>query len=259
MARRGVETPDDLPGFDNDLDNEEVGERRQPTNHRESPMNITTDSQWNPCATNGVPEPVPQDMRSRPLPPTPESADGKPMLDFTMERNTEHAFLRLLIAHDTSKESQQLQHNLAQTKRDEKCICRAVFVMVILSILSLAGVSYGAILLPEVLWKSNYHVLQSLCYLGLGSLISLVVFLGYLLGNRAVVSRLHGECRLRVLAVAKSQFKGGTIPTRAVGLSGASPGGSEVDLPGRPECHRMDQSAKEQSAAMNDRLWCDSI
>ncbi len=216
-------------------------------------MNIATESQWRGCAANDRTEPVYQDVRSSPVPPTPDIAGRKPTLNFTMERNTERAFLKLLIAHDTSKESRQLQHSLAQTERDERCIRRAVFLVVILFILSLVGVSYCAILLPEVLWKSNYHVLQSLCYLGLGSLISLVVFLGYLLWNRAVVSRLHGECRLRVLAVAKSQFKGGAAPTLAIDCLGASAGGSEVCLPGRLECQRVDESAKEPGAATNDR------
>jgi hypothetical protein len=43
--------------------------------------------------------------------------------------------------------------------------------------------------------------------LGLGSLISQVVFLGFLLRHRAVVTRLHEECRRLVLALAQSQLK----------------------------------------------------
>ena len=128
------------------------------------------------------------------------------------------------------KKDGQLQYSLAQTERDRRCIRRAVFLVVMLSMLSLAGLSYCAILLPEALYQSKYHVLPGLGGLGLGSVISLVVFLGYLFWNRAVVSRLHGECRLRVLA--KLHFKESGTPTPAVGFSGASPGGSG-SLPAR--------------------------
>jgi hypothetical protein len=141
-----------------------------------------------------------------------------------MERNTERAFLKLLIAHDTSKESQQLQHSLSQAERDEKCIRRALSLVVMLFMLSLVGLGYCAILFPEVLYQSRYHVLSGLGGLGLGSVISLVGILTCLLWHSVAVSRLHRTCRLRLLA--KIQLQRGTAPSRADGFSEASPGAS---------------------------------
>ncbi|HEY5909965.1 MAG TPA: hypothetical protein VJA21_05110 [Verrucomicrobiae bacterium] len=116
--------------------------------------------------------------------------------------------LKPLIAEDSHRENHPLQDRLTQTVRDERCIRRAVFLTVILCMLSLAGLSYCAILLPEILYDFRNRVFQTLCGLGLGSLASLVAFLGYLLWKRAVVSRLQGKCRLGELGVATPQFNG---------------------------------------------------
>ena len=185
-------------------------------------MRITFDSQLEPCVGNGLSGPPPQDARSNPSPPTPDTLDGKPRLNRMLERNTEHAFLKVLIAHDTSNESRQLQNRLTETEREHKCIRRAAFLMVVLFMLSLAGLSYCAILLPEVFRNPGHIVMRGLYDLGLGSLISQVAFLGYLLWHRANVSRLHRECRLLVLV--KSPLKGGTAPILAVDSPGESRG-----------------------------------
>lgn len=138
-----------------------------------------------------------------------------PTLDRATKRNTEGAFLKQLIAHDTSEESCQLQHSLVQAGRDERCIRRAMFLMWTLFIFSLAGLGYCAVLLPDVFHNPDHMITRSLCYLGLGALISQGVFIGYFFWHRAVVSRLHGECRLLVLALAQSRLKHPVAQTQA--------------------------------------------
>ena len=59
-----------------------------------------------------------------------------------------------------------------------KCIRRAVFVMILLLMLSLAGLGYCALLLPEVFRNPTHLLMRSLSTLSLGSLISQVAFLG---------------------------------------------------------------------------------
>lgn len=140
-------------------------------------------------------------------PPTPNPMDGKFMLNRTMEHHKEHSFLKLLIAHDASEESRQLQDGLAQAERDERCIRRAMFLMAVIFVLSLAGLGYCAILLPDVFSNPKHLIMRTLSYLGLGSLISEGVFLGYLLWHRLAVGRLHGQCRSLVLALARSQLR----------------------------------------------------
>jgi len=117
------------------------------------------------------------------------------------------AFLKALILHLDREERRQLYDNLVEAERDEKCIRRAMFLMIVLLMVSVAGLGYCALLLPEVFHNPTHLLMRSLAVLGLGSLISQVVFLAYLLWHRTVVTRLHEECRRLVLALAQSQLK----------------------------------------------------
>jgi hypothetical protein len=113
------------------------------------------------------------------------------------------AFLRALIMHLDGEERRQLHDSLAKAEREEKCIRRAVFLTMLLLLLAVAGLGYCAILLPEVFRNPTHLLVRSLSVLGLGSLISQAVFLGYLRWHRSVVTRLHEECRRLVLALAR--------------------------------------------------------
>jgi hypothetical protein len=145
--------------------------------------------------------------------------DGKPMLDHQTAHTTERAFLKRLIEPDASDESRQLQDRLAQAKRDGTCIHRALFLMRMLFLVSLAALGYCAILLPDIFYNSEHFVMRSLGYSVLGSLFAQGVLIGYLLWHRATVSRLRRECRRLVPALAQSQLK----PTAAANLIHADP------------------------------------
>ena len=118
----------------------------------------------------------------------------------------EGAFLKELIAQLGHAECRQLHRRLANAEREERCIRRAMFLMIVLLMLSLAGLGYFAILVPEVFHDSENVLVRGLSCLGLGSLIAQAGFLGYLLWHRAGVTRLHEECRLLILALARSQL-----------------------------------------------------
>ena len=126
-------------------------------------------------------KPAWQPTHPDPSPPAPAPMDLRPVLERGREHKTEHTFLKQLIVHDASEASRLLQNDLTQAERDEKCIRRAVFSMVVLFMLSLAGLGYCAILLPDVFRNPSHLVMRSVCYLGLGSLMSQVAFLGYFL------------------------------------------------------------------------------
>jgi preprotein translocase subunit SecG len=158
-----------------------------------------------------------------PLAPTPRPLDGRHSLD----HHTEHGFLKRLIVHDASEASRQLQNGLVQAERDERCLRRAMILMAGLFVLSLTGLGYCAILLPDIFRNPGHLVMRGLGYLGLGSLISQGVFLGYLLWHRIAVSRLRRECRRRVLARAQSQLKPSAAPD-LTGDEAQSPGGFPI-------------------------------
>jgi len=68
-------------------------------------MRLAFESQLKPFVGEGRSEPPPHDPSRNPSLSTPHALDGKTTLDRMMERNAEHAFLKLLIAQDTSKEA----------------------------------------------------------------------------------------------------------------------------------------------------------
>ena len=133
------------------------------------------------------------------------------------------AFLKALIINLSSEECLQLYDMLDKAEREEKCIRRAVFLMVVLLMISVAGLGYCALLVPEVFRNPTHPLMRSLSVLGLGSLISQVVFLGYLLSHRTGLARLHKECQRRVLALARAQLKATAAPNPAVDVPAQSP------------------------------------
>ncbi len=157
-----------------------------------------------------------------PMSPTLKTPDPQPALDALIEHRTELTFLKRLIVHDASEASRQLQNGLLKAERDETCILRAMSLMAVLFVLALAGLGYCAILLPDIFRDPEHVVMRGLGYLGLGSLISQGVLLGYLLWHRITVGRLRRECRRLVLALAQTQLS----PPAAADLADAqSPGG----------------------------------
>ena len=144
------------------------------------------------------------------------------------------AFLKALLLHLDREERRQLHDRLAKAEREEECIRRAVFLMVVLLMVSVAGLVYCALLLPEVFHNPTHLLMRSLSVLGLGSLISQVVFLGYLLWHRTVVTRLHEECRRLILALARSQLEVSAAPSLAVHVQAQPPPNNHENHPPIP-------------------------
>ncbi len=110
----------------------------------------------------------------------PDALSSEPLVDERAGREP-GAFLQALLPHLDSEERRQLHEDLTKAEREGKCIRRAVFLMVVLLMLSAAGLGYCALLVPEVFRDPSHPLIRMLSVAGLGSLISQVVFLGHLL------------------------------------------------------------------------------
>lgn len=133
-------------------------------------------------------------------------------------------FEALLDLHMDGERDRQLCDELAKVEGKDKCLRRAVFLMAVLLMLSVAGLGYCALLLPEVFCNPDHLLMRSLFVLGLGALISQVGCLGCLLWNRSVVqARLHEECRCRILALAQSKLAPLAAPGPALYVDTESP------------------------------------
>jgi hypothetical protein len=170
-------------------------------------MRSDFENQLEPCARIGLHTPPAPVAEGNTSPPIPRPIYDKSAPARALEHKTQATFLKELIAIDDSEASLQLQDRLAKADRESRCIVRALFLMVTLFILSLAGLSYCALLLPQIFSNSTHVVTKSLSVLGLASLISQLEFFGYLLWHRFAMSRLHKECRHRALLLVQSRLR----------------------------------------------------
>jgi hypothetical protein len=89
-----------------------------------------------------------------------------------LEHETQAVFLKSLIAYEEGEARLELQESLAKAERESEWIRHVMFLMVTLFILSLAGLGYCAVLLPEIFFNPTHMATKSLTVLGLASLIS---------------------------------------------------------------------------------------
>jgi hypothetical protein len=168
-------------------------------------MTSTFDQQIETCARDGLsvrPSPVAKGNSS---PLVPRTIRGKSASDRALEHET--VFLKEIIAYEDGETSLRLRHSLAKADREGKCIRHTLCLMVTLFFLSLAGLSYCALLLPQIFFNPTHLLTKSLIFLGLASLISQLELLGYLFWHHFAVKRLHKECRRRVLLLIESRLK----------------------------------------------------
>ena len=193
-------------------------------------MTSAFDKQLAPCARNGSSVPAPPVATGASWPPIPFPIGGKAAPDRVLEHETQAAFLKALIALEDGEESRQLRASLAKADRERRCIAHAIFLMVALFILSLAGLGVCALLLPQTLYHPTQFVTASLSFLGLASLIAQLEFFGYLLWHRSAMNRLHKECRRRVLLLVEPRLS--PSPRRSPSADiGREPGST---FPGAP-------------------------
>jgi hypothetical protein len=119
------------------------------------------------------------------------------------EREKQHQFLKQLIRADSSDKCRELQARISKAERDERCIRSAVFLVVVLALLSAAGLGYSAVLLPEFFENTTPLLVKVFSALVLTSLICLLGFCGFWLWYRGVCDRIYNECRNWIISLHK--------------------------------------------------------
>ena len=92
------------------------------------------------------------------------------------EKHTE--FLRQCILYDESTRRQELHERITRIQRDARCVRRAVWLMAMLIALVVAGLGYEVILVDNFPYNLPQLIINLVCALGMGSLISLLAFMG---------------------------------------------------------------------------------
>ena len=115
------------------------------------------------------------------------------------EHQRETAFLRRVILYDDSAERHKLEGRITQIQREERCVRRAVWLMVLLAALAAAGLGCCAILYPDYPENTSRFMTRfgskAFGALGLGALICLPAFLGLGLRYRKQMDEWREECR----------------------------------------------------------------
>src|SRR5580704_19560190 len=126
--------------------------------------------------------------------------ENNPSAGFKMmtehERHTE--FLRECILYEESDERQELVKGITRVQREARCVRRAAWLMAILIALVAACFGYGTIFVKDFPDGAPQFLMNLIYALGLGSLISLLAFVGLGVVYRFKLNQRREECRQRV-------------------------------------------------------------
>ena len=120
------------------------------------------------------------------------------------EKHTE--FLRQCLLYDESTRRQELHERITRIQRDARCVRRAVWLMAMLIALVAAGLSYEAILVDNFPYNLPQLIINLVCALGIGSLISLLTFMGLGMVYRWKLDQHRDECRELVAKLLESRL-----------------------------------------------------
>ncbi len=122
------------------------------------------------------------------------------------EHEKQTAFLRQCLDYAESEERQELEEGIAQSLRDDRCLCRAMWLVALLMALVLVGLGYAAVLLEDFLRKVPPLVITFVSALGLAALLSLLFFAGLRVGYRCKLNVRREKCRRLALKLLESRL-----------------------------------------------------
>ena len=126
------------------------------------------------------------------------------------DHRKETEFLRHCIRYDDTDERHRLEDRIAQILRDELCVRRAVWLMVLLAALAMAGLGYAAVFMAEyplnVSQLTARFFIKALCVLGAGSLFCLFGFLILGVMFRKELDQRREACRRLALKVLETRL-----------------------------------------------------
>lgn len=120
------------------------------------------------------------------------------------EKHTE--FLRRCLHYDESDARRKLEEEIVQIQSDERCVWRAASLMAVLTALAMAGLGYGVILADNFPYNTPESIVNLIFAVGLGSLISLVAFVGLGMVYRMKLDQRRDECRHLVMGLLESHL-----------------------------------------------------
>ena len=134
------------------------------------------------------------------------------------ENERETDFLRHCLLYDESAEHHQLQERITQVQCDERCVRRAVWWLVVSTLLATSGVCYSTVFLAEhpqnLSQITTQLITRAFCVVALGSLICMLAFCVMVAIYRKELGQGREECRRLAVKLLESRLgKPGARPT----------------------------------------------
>jgi hypothetical protein len=141
------------------------------------------------------------------------------------QKHTE--FLRECIRYDGSARRQELLNEIVRIQGDARCVWHAAWLMAMLAVLAVAALGYGTILVANFPYNAPQSVVDLIYAVGLGSLISLLVFAGLGMAYRSKLDRRREECRQIVTRLLESRLGSTVISPARDHRAGGGDGGTD--------------------------------
>lgn len=126
------------------------------------------------------------------------------------DRQSQTEFLRQCLLYDDSSERHKLAERIRQVQHNERCVRRAVWLMILLAALAFAGLAYLAVFLED--FPQNMpgfmtrFMTKLFCLVGLGSLICIPAFVGLEVVYRKELNQRREECRRLATKLLESRL-----------------------------------------------------
>jgi len=123
------------------------------------------------------------------------------------EREREGEELPQRFVHEQNASRQELEKEIAQIQRKERCAQRAAGMMALLTALGAAGLVYPAIMLDSLPWYVPKFIINLTYAVGVGSLVSLLAFAALASLYRKKLRQRQEACRKMVACLFKSPLR----------------------------------------------------
>jgi hypothetical protein len=130
------------------------------------------------------------------------------------ERQNETAFLKRCLEFGENEEGRHLCRRMIQVHHDQRCLWRAICLMILLAALSGAGLLYAKIL--NIDFRENELQLgyKAICGLFLASLFCVATFGCLLLVYHRNLNRLRRKCRRVITNLLEARVPEAHVPRR---------------------------------------------
>ena len=124
------------------------------------------------------------------------------------EHQKDTEFLTHLISYDDTDERRILAERIACLQRDERCVRRAIWLMMLFTALAVAGICYAAVFLFHPMNFAQFMMqltIKILCAVGLGSLICVLAFHAMCVSYRKELAGTRDECRRLAIKIMEER------------------------------------------------------